>query len=194
MTCPECGLEIPDGDPACPICGFAVGGEAAARADAAFADIVRLPRPRLRWTPRPPAAPAEPTGPTGPAAPAAPAGPVGPTATAATAKRRKWRFAETVRAVGRGLAAIPSALDEALLWILRYQWNFLPSWWRSFERGGIRSFAAGGRFVGHWIGTALWETVRLAVLLILLAAKLVAAVLFLVVMIVVCVVMAAASA
>ena len=178
MSCPECGVDVSAGEPACPICGFAFDREAAAQADAALA---ALPRPIVRLKPRVISLPK-----TAPAAVTKPAKPKTP------AKREKGRIAAKLRSFGRDIALSPHSLDGALIWLLHYEWDFLPSGWGRFESGVGNAFASVGRLLGGWILSAIWYAVRLAFLLALFAAKLVAVVVVIALMIIIGIVAIAA--
>ena len=159
MICPECGVDVPAGEPACPICGFAFNREAAAQADAATAYLPRrIVRPKLRITRLPKAAPATVAKPAKPRAPA---------------KRNMGWIKAAFCAFGRDIASIPHSLDGALVWLLHYEWDFLPSGWNHFAGGVGNAFASVGRLLGGWILSSVWSAVRLAFYLVLLAVKLV---------------------
>ena len=149
MTCPECGLEIPEGDSECPICGFVVD-------PAAVGPIERrvvLPKPRVavrpvRVAPAPKPAAPEPT-----------------------RARRRSRIGAFLRAVGRRIASAPRAFDRGLVRLLRWEWKFLPDSFERHDRRVREAFASAGRAVGGAVAFVVWLPVRSAVLLGLLAAK-----------------------
>ena len=164
MTCPECGLGIPDGESACPICGFAADPAAVEQAERRHA----LLGPAIAVRPlRLPAAaePAEPAA----AEPAEPA-----TAAAGTrhrSERMRARLSEAIRALFRHMADGARSCDRLLVGSIRYKWDFLPEQWWRFEHGAASAFAGWGRRIGDRIGTGLWKGIRLALLLSLLLAK-----------------------
>lgn len=166
MTCPECGLAIPEGEPACPICGFAADPAAIEQADRRS----RLPKPRVAVRPvRVAPVPAEPAPRPAPEPPRA---------------KRRSRIGAFFRAIGRGIASAPGAFDRGLVWLLRYEWNVLPD---SFERRDlrVRAFVAdAGRAAGKFVALSVWLPVRLALLLAVLALKTAIVVVFLAVTIV----------
>lgn len=174
MTCPDCGLRIPENEPSCPICGFAV--TPATTSPTVSRGVLRKGTLVIRCgRPRP-----------------IPAGTArkktlvircglprtrrGKRATATvvsrivTGKLRRG-IADGLHAVGRKLAAVPRALDRGLIDLLRFEWNFLPTCWSRFERVAKRAFADIGRRIGGWIGTGIWLGIRLTILLLVLAVK-----------------------
>ena len=153
MTCPECGLGIPDGEPACPICGFAADPAAVEQAERRHA----LLGPAIAVRPlRPPAAE--------PAKPAA-------AGTRHRSERMRARLSEAIRALFRHMADGARSCDRLLVGSIRYKWDFLPEQWWRFEHGAASAFAGWGRRIGDRIGTGLWKGIRLALLLSLLLAK-----------------------
>ena len=172
MTCAECGLGIPDGEAACPICGFAVDPAAVAQAER----LLVLPRPRLVFSPA-----------RVPDAPPAPPAPPAPVAAPESPRAKRWlaRIGAFFRAIGRGITCTPAAFDHGLVWLIRYELDFLPD---PFERNDlrVRAFALGiGRAAGGFIALAVWRVLRLALLVALLAVKCVAIILFLIIAIIV---------
>lgn len=155
MTCPECGLGIPDGEPACPICGFAADPAAVEQAERRYA------LPGFAGAARPLRTPT--------------AEPVKPATAAAGMRHHSGKLraglAEAFRATGRRLADGARTCDRLLVGCLRYGWDFLPGRWERLERGASSAFAGCGRRIGGWIGTGLWQGIRLALLLFLLLAK-----------------------
>ena len=191
MTCPECGLGIPRGESACPICGFAV--DPASAAEVEEATPVTEATPVMEATPVAEPAPAASAASTPP-----PSAPIAATVHRRTvpacggpasrcAERdserpaRRSRVAAFFRALGRAVIAVPGIVDRVLLWSIRYQWDFLTDSWGDFERESSASFVGIGRRIGGWIGIALWKGVRLAFLLVILAVKIVSLILLLVV-------------
>ena len=160
MTCPECGLSLPEGEPACPICGYAADPAAVAQTERRR----RLPKPRVVVRPvRVAPVPAEPAPRPAPEPPRA---------------KRRSRIGAFFRAIGRGIASAPGAFDRGLVWLLRYEWNVLPD---SFERRDlrVRAFVAdAGRAAGKFVALSVWLPVRLALLLAALALKAIALLLF----------------
>lgn len=153
MTCPECGLAIPEGEPACPICGFAADPAAIEQADRRS----RLPKPRVAVRPvRVAPVPAEPAPRPAPEPPRA---------------KRRSRIGAFFRAIGRGIASAPRAFDRGLVRLLRWEWKFLPDSFERHDRRVREAFASAGRAVGGAVAFVVWLPVRSAVLLGLLAAK-----------------------
>ena len=154
MTCPECGLGIPAGEPACPICGFAADPAAVEQAERrhalpGFAGMVRRTA-----TPTCGTFACRCTG-HGPERPA-----------------RRSRVSTFFRALGNAVAAVPRIVDRVLFWSIHYGWDFLPAdSWGLFERRFSAAFVFIGRRIGGWIGTVLWNGFRYAVLLVILAIK-----------------------
>ena len=171
MICPDCGLAVPDGVPACPICGCVTDCEVADLDDLDVAESLfscgSAPGALI------PVLGASVELPDHDSPKMCAGAPVGAGRLFASPIAVKWRAAlrSGTSAALRFVFRFPRWFDVRLVGLLRAGWNVLPAPLETAMEKTSDAFAKAGRVLGGWVGTCIWTVIRFTVLLLLLVFK-----------------------